>query len=118
MSTISPLEFIRGPGERLQPVEHRRFEPQGEDVEPQLHRGRDLVDVLPARAGGGDEALLGQRQRAGEEVSSLIGIGKAEACEIGRETAPWRRSAACLRAASVSCAAWSIVRFMRGSSVP
>src|SRR5262249_6387047 len=26
-------------------------------VEAQLHRGRELVDVLPARAGGADEAL-------------------------------------------------------------
>ena len=44
--------------EPQQPGLDRRRQARGGDVDAQLHRGRDLVDVLTARAGGADEPLL------------------------------------------------------------
>ena len=47
------------PGEPHQPVAHGERQAAGmAHVETQLDRGRDLVDVLPARPRGADEALL------------------------------------------------------------
>src|SRR5262245_19870000 len=46
-------------GEPLEPRTHLGGQARrAAHVEAQLDRGRDLVDVLPARAGGADEALL------------------------------------------------------------
>src|SRR5579859_1810735 len=45
-------------GEHLQPLEHRRRQTECIDVDAHLHRGRHLVDVLPAGPGRGEEALL------------------------------------------------------------
>jgi hypothetical protein len=41
------LSRCKGPSGRPKPLE----------IDPQLHRGRDLVDVLPARPAGGEESL-------------------------------------------------------------
>src|SRR5712691_390979 len=47
------------PGEALEPRAHvSRQRRRAAHVEAQLHRGRELVDVLPAGPRGADEALL------------------------------------------------------------
>ena len=45
------------PGERLQPLDRRPGAARAEHVAAQLAGGRDLVDVLPARPGRGEEAF-------------------------------------------------------------
>ncbi len=46
------------PGERDQPLLHLGWERRSTDVEAQLDRSRDLVDVLTAGARGADETFL------------------------------------------------------------
>ena len=64
VGTEEEVLIASGESELLQALKHGRLEAKGENVEPELHRRRDLVDVLPAGAGGGDEVLLRQRQGA------------------------------------------------------
>ena len=56
-------------GDVLESVVGIGIEAQREHVDAQLHRGRNLVDVLPARPAGGDEFLLRERERALDDLT-------------------------------------------------
>ncbi len=57
------------PGARDQPLLHLGRERRGANVEAQLDRGRDLIDVLTAGARGADEPLLDVAVVEDESVS-------------------------------------------------
>ena len=56
--TITPSLVSRFPATRQRGSRHRSAVTANRAVEPELYRGRELVDILPAGAGGAHEALL------------------------------------------------------------
>jgi hypothetical protein len=55
-------------------VKDFRGEPQGKDIDAQLHGGRDLVDILPARPRRRDETSLASASARSTRASAALTV--------------------------------------------
>ena len=74
------------PGDHLQPLVDVRGEPELEDVDAQLAGGRDLVDILPARPGRGEE-FLAQRILRDRDIRQAVTEASPASGRSGRAPA-------------------------------